>query len=48
VRDGGVAAGAREESMRAAAPIRPLSERPLSFVRLTRGLRYQPAPQLIR
>jgi hypothetical protein len=48
VNDGSVAAGAREESMRAAASVRPLWERLMTYVRFTCGLRHQPAPQLIR
>jgi hypothetical protein len=48
VRDGGVAAGAREESVRAAAPIRPRSRGLASFVRLMHGLRSRAARQLIR
>ena len=48
MRDGSVAAGAREESVRAAAPIGPLSIWAMSFVRLSRGRRFYAAPQLIR
>jgi hypothetical protein len=45
---GSVAAGARAESLRAAAPIRPRSLGLASFFRLTYGLRSRAAPQLIR
>jgi hypothetical protein len=48
VKVGSIAAGARAESLRAAAPIGPLSIRAVSFVRLNRGRRFYAAPQLIR
>jgi hypothetical protein len=48
VNDGSVAAGAREKSVRAAAPIRPRGSRLASFIRPMRGLGFWAPPQLIR
>jgi hypothetical protein len=45
---GSVAAGAREESVRAAAPIRPRAGRPALFIPLMRGPGFWAPPQLIR
>jgi hypothetical protein len=48
VNDGSVAAGAREKSVRAAAPIWPRGDRVELFVLLMRGLGFWAPPQLIR
>jgi hypothetical protein len=46
VNDGSVAAGAREESLRAAAPIGPRGDRLMLFGPLMRGLGFWAPPQL--
>jgi hypothetical protein len=48
VRVGSVAAGAREESVRAAAPIWPRGSRPELLDPPMRGLGFWAPPQLIR